>query len=276
LTPVDFADYPKACVVLMSAETSTSGVDQSVEELKRELTESRDQQAATAEILRVISSSPTDPERVFAEIAASAARLCDAYDAVILRVAGDDVLRVVAHHGPIPPADTLPLTRGVVTGRAVLDRRTIQVPDLRAESDEYPEGSDRARRIGYHTILAVPLIRSGEAIGTIAIRRADVRPFTDRQIELLKIFADQAVIAIENARLLDELQVRQRELEGRTRELEIASQHKSQFVANMSHELRTPLAAMLGYAELLQEGIYGAPPETFLPIKAIFTCASPR
>src|SRR6516162_10135636 len=88
------------------------------------------------------------------------------------------------------------------------------------------------------------------------IRRAEVRPFTDRQIELVDTFADQAVIAIENTRLFEEVQVRTRELAKTVEDLEIASQHKNQFVANMSHELRTPLAAILGYAELMQEGFY--------------------
>ena len=115
------------------------------------------------------------------------------------------MLRVVGHHGPIPPADTLPLTRGVTSGRAVLDRRTIHVPDLQAETDEYPVSSDVARRTVFRTILAVPLIRAGEAIGAVTMRRTEVRSFTDRQIDLLKIFADQAVIAIENTRLFDEL-----------------------------------------------------------------------
>jgi GAF domain-containing protein len=121
--------------------------------------------------------------------------------------------RHVASHGLIPRDDTLPLTREVVTGRAALDGRTIQVADVQAEGGEYPEGSDRARRIGHRTILAVPLMRTGRAIGVIAIRRTEVRPFSDRQIELLKIFADQAVIAIENARLFEEVQARTRELQ---------------------------------------------------------------
>ena len=196
----------------MPSEASTISDDQSVEELRRELAEAREQQAATAEILASISSSVTDANKVFAKIAASAARLCDAHDATIFQVDGDN-LRIVANHGPIPPGGTLPLTRAIVTGGAVLDRRTIHVADLQAESDKYPEGSDRARLLGHRTILAVPLIHAGEAIGAIAIRRTEVRPFTDRQIELLKTFADQAVIAIENTRLFEEVQARTRELQ---------------------------------------------------------------
>src|SRR5262245_60894683 len=167
----------------MSPEASTIGGDQSVEQLRRELAEAREQHAATAEILRVISSAPTDLQSLFADIAASAARLCEAYDATIRQVDGD-FLPVVAHHGSIPAAGTS-LTRGFSIGRAVLDRRTIHIADLQAETDEYPEGSDRARCLGFRTILAVPLIRAGEAIGVIAIRRTEVRPFTDRQIDLL-------------------------------------------------------------------------------------------
>src|SRR5215470_9315675 len=189
---------------LASAERRIQELTKELSRAKGELAEARDQQAATAEILRVISSSPTDLQPVFAEIATSAARLCDAYDALIRQVDGE-VLRIVGHHGPIPAAGTLPLTRGLPPARAILDRRTIHITDLLTETDEFPEGSDRARSLGFRTLLAVPLVHASEAIGVISIRRPEVRPFTDRQIDLLKTFAAQAVIAIENTRLLTEL-----------------------------------------------------------------------
>jgi signal transduction histidine kinase len=140
-----------------------------------------------------------------------------------------------------------------------IDRRKIQVADMMAEGHEYPEGRKRALQNSHRTALAVPLLHGGEAIGAILMRRGEVRPFVERQVELVNTFADQAVIAIENARLFEELQSRTRELAKTVEDLEIASQHKSQFVANMSHELRTPLAAILGYAELMQEGFYEPP-----------------
>ena len=174
------------------------------EALKREA-EALEQQTATAEILSVISSSPTDIQPVFAAVLRSAARLCDAFDAGIFQVEGDG-LRLVAREGPIPssPVGAFFLIRGTAAGRAVLDRRTIHVPDLQAEVDEFPESSAFARSYGYRTTLTVPLLHGAEAIGAIGIRRTEVRPFTDRQIELLQTFADQAVIAIENVRLFNE------------------------------------------------------------------------
>src|SRR5215475_6591534 len=197
---------------LASAERRNQELTKELSRAKGELAEARDQQVATAEILRVISSLPTDLQPVFAGIATSAARLCDAYDALIRQVDGG-VLRLVGHHGPIPAAGTLPLTRGLPPARAVLDRRTIHITDLLTETDEFPEGSDRARSLGFRTLLAVPLVHASEAIGVISIRRPEVRPFTDRQIELLKTFAKQAVIAIENTRLFEEVQARTKELQ---------------------------------------------------------------
>ncbi|HYC12849.1 MAG TPA: GAF domain-containing protein, partial [Stellaceae bacterium] len=227
-----------------------------------ELTETLEQQATTGEILQAISNSPTDARLVLSTIAESAARLLDVSDVDIMRIEGKS-LRQITRHGPAPqwPVGTeRPINRDWVTGRAIVDRATIHVPDLQAAEKEFPEGAAYARNYGHRTTLATPLLREGEPIGAILIRRMEVRPFSPRQIKLLASFADQAVIAIENARLFEELA-------RKSRELEIASQHKSQFVANMSHELRTPLAAILGYAELMQEGFYG--PQSEKSIEAL-------
>src|SRR5262249_49473407 len=121
-------------------------------------------------------------------------------------------LRLGAHHGPIP-ADfvDMPIGRGWVIGRAFVDREPVHVHDLQAAADEFPDGSAAALRLGHRTCLAAPLLGGNEAIGALVIRRAEVRPFTDKQIALLTTFARQAVIAIENVRLFDEVQARTKE-----------------------------------------------------------------
>jgi two-component system, NtrC family, sensor kinase len=177
----------------------------------RQLTEALEQQTATSEILGVIASSPTDIQPVLDTVAANAARLCEASDAVVFRIEGD-VLQPVAIFGPNPAVPN-PITRGSTSGRAVIDRRTVHIPDLSAESDEeFPESKAFHREMGDRTTLATPLLREGIPIGAILIRRREVRPFSDKQIALLKTFADQAVIAIENVRLFKALDERTNEL----------------------------------------------------------------
>ena len=178
-----------------------------------ELAKSLEQQTATAEILRVIASSPTDLQPVLDVVAENAARVCGGTDSLIFRLDGN-VLRLVARYGTLPVVmsigDTMSATRDSVAGRAVSERRTIHVEDLRALPEaEFPETQARARErayAGHRTYLATPLLREDIPLGTIVIRRAEARPFTDKQIALLQTFADQAVIAIENVRLFTELQ----------------------------------------------------------------------
>ena len=196
-------------------QESYAGLERKVEERTRDLTEALEQQTATSEILRVISSSPTDLKPVLDAVAENAARLCDARDALILR-AEDDQLSVVAHYGSLPELSggkPVPCRRDLAVGRAVIDRCVVHILDVLAEPDhEFATSKDYATRIGYRTVLVVPMLREGMPIGAISLRRTEVQAFSDKQIDLLKTFADQAVIAIENVRLFKELETRTQEL----------------------------------------------------------------
>jgi len=225
--------------------------------LLNELRESLQQQTATADVLKVISRSTFDLKTVLNALLESAARICEADMAQIQRPQGEGFQYIVSYGFSrefeefMKNRQIVP-DRGTILGRAVLEKRTIHVADVQADP-EYTFG-EASRVGGFRTVLAVPLQREGTPIGVFMLTRSSVRPFTDKQIELVSNFADQAVIAIENTRLLNEIQ-------DKNRLLAEASQHKSQFLANLSHELRTPLNAILGYTELLVDGVYGAPPE---------------
>jgi GAF domain-containing protein len=226
-----------------------------LQQINRELHEALNHQTATSDILRVISAARNDVQPVFEAITANAVRLCRGdfgtvfiYDGAAVRPAavynasdrGVDQLRRV--FGGAPTLET-------VTGRALLTREVVHRPDAQHALD-VPGTVAMARAWPYGAIVSVPLVRQRQAIGTINVAKANTSPFSEKEIALLQTFADQAVIAIENVRLFNELGAANRELKA-------ASQHKSEFLANMSHELRTPLNAVIGFSEVMIDRMFG-------------------
>jgi signal transduction histidine kinase/DNA-binding response OmpR family regulator len=226
-----------------------------LQESNRQVTEALEQQTATAEVLRVIASSPTDLDQVLVTLVDTARRLCGAQLAAVHQPEGDHLRPLASARDPAerfdhsapPMSNQLSLIgRQAVSGRAFLEGQTVYVPNILDVADEFSESIVSARLRGWQSSVAAPLLRGDEPIGVLSLYSADPDAFSPEQIALLESFADQAVIAIENARLFQELQ-------DANQQLAEASQHKSQFLANMSHELRTPLNAVIGYSEMLQE-----------------------
>jgi two-component system, NtrC family, sensor kinase len=250
-----FADQAVIAIENVRLFTELQEKNRALTEAHAQVTEALDQQTATSEILQTIAQAQTDVQPVFDTIVRSAAQLCGAHTTAVFLTDGS-MVHHPASYGDVPEALAViktqfprPLDRETAAGTAILTRSVIHVPDVEAPSaKEFARQTGRV--IGFRSLLSVPMLRQGEAVGAINVTRREPGPFPETAVALLQTFADQAVIALENVRLFKELQAANRELAA-------ASQHKSEFLANMSHELRTPLNAIIGFSEVLSEKMFG-------------------
>ncbi len=234
-------------------KASYAGLEQKVEARTRELTESLAHQTATAEVLQVISSSMSDARPVFVKILQSCERLFVSDELVAMLVGDDGLLHFGAGIGADGASRNPNYTRlyaGSATEVAIRERRVLHYPDIAAVDNMPSSLRQMCERAAIRSLLLAPMLREDHGIGSILVGRTQAEPYSEKEIGLLKTFADQAVIAIQNARLF-------REIQDKSRQLEVANQHKSEFLANMSHELRTPLNAIIGFSEVLSEEMFG-------------------
>ncbi len=233
-----------------------------INERNAELHEALDRQTATGEVLQIISRSHTDVQPVLQAIVEAATRILRSANALVWRVTGTEIeLAASFGESQVPRA----MWRQVISHRgappvvAVVQQQTIHIPDTEALTDDEFHGmKQRARTHGLRSLLALPMWREDEVVGVIGVDRHEANAFRPEEIALVETFAAQAVIAIENVRLFEELQEK-------NAELGVASQHKSDFLANMSHELRTPLNAIISFSEILQEDAEDAGDEQYVP-----------